>query len=221
MFYYPMSDFATTFALYADAVKGCVRYKCYSSIPRFAVHSPRGCVGRFAEGSAKVSDADQPLSLMVLPSCPKCGKELAAGTEFCVFCGASTKPDFSSPNAPKSQKGRSIAIAVVLIIIVLTAVGFMVGRNMPPQATVTVTTSVSDYATTTQKLTVQASSTQTTGQGEWKTIKTFTGSADKSTEDFNVPTNSWRIVYATKAESEQYAAFYALFGFPFHRLPRL
>jgi len=106
MFYYPMSDFATTFALYADAVKGCVRYKCYSSIPRFAVHSPRGCVGRFAEGSAKVSDADQPLSLMVLPSCPKCGKELAAGTEFCVFCGASTKPDFSSPNAPKSQKGR-------------------------------------------------------------------------------------------------------------------
>jgi len=72
---------------------------------------------------------------MVLPSCPKCGKELAAGTEFCVFCGASTKPDFSAPNAPKSQKGRSIAIAMVLIIIVLTAVGFMVGRNMPPQAT--------------------------------------------------------------------------------------
>ena len=59
MFCYPMSGFASTFALYADAVKGRVRYKCYSSIPRFAARSPRGRVARFAEGSVKLSDADR------------------------------------------------------------------------------------------------------------------------------------------------------------------
>jgi hypothetical protein len=55
----------------------------------------------------------------------------------------------------------------------------------------------------------QSTSTQILAQGEWKTIKTLTGSADKDTEDFTVPTNYWRIVYTIKAENEQYGGFYA------------
>jgi len=37
----------------------------------------------------------------------------------------------------------------------------------------------------------------------------LTGSADKRTEDFTVPTNYWRIVYTIKAQNEQYGGFYA------------
>lgn len=60
-----------------------------------------------------------------------------------------------------------------------------------------------------QRATIQQTTTQTTARVEWKTIKTFTGSADKATEDFNVPTNYWRIVYTINAENEQFAGFYA------------
>jgi hypothetical protein len=41
----------------------------------------------------------------------------------------------------------------------------------------------------------------------WKTINTFTGSDDKSTEDFNVPASYWRVVYSVSAESEQWGLF--------------
>jgi len=60
-----------------------------------------------------------------------------------------------------------------------------------------------------QRATIQQTTTQTTAQVEWKTIKTFTGSDNRDTEDFNVPTNYWRIVYTIEAESEQFAGFYA------------
>ena len=63
---------------------------------------------------------------------------------------------------------------------------------------------------------VAAQSTQIQAAGEWKTIKTFTGSAptgkraiDQKTEDFTVPTNYWRTVYTIKAQNEQYASFSA------------
>ena len=60
---------------------------------------------------------------------------------------------------------------------------------------------------------LQASSTPTLAQGEWKTIKTFTGSGNKDTEDFTAPVNYWRIVYTTNANNEQYAVF-SVFVYP-------
>ncbi len=60
---------------------------------------------------------------------------------------------------------------------------------------------------------VQSASFQVAAQGEWKTIKTLTGSANKDTEDFTVPTNYWRIAYTIKAENEQYALF-SVFVYP-------
>jgi hypothetical protein len=77
----------------------------------------------------------------------------------------------------------------------------------------TVTTSVAEYVTIVQTVTARSTSAQTLGQGEWKTIKTFTGSDYRDTEDFNVPTNYWRIVYTTVAKNEQYAGF-SVFIFP-------
>ena len=46
-----------------------------------------------------------------------------------------------------------------------------------------------------------SASTQILAQGEWKTIKTLTGTGDKDTEDFTVPTYYWRITYTIKTES--------------------
>ena len=64
---------------------------------------------------------------------------------------------------------------------------------------------------------VQATSTQIQAAGEWKTMKTFTGSAPtgkvalgQKTENFTVPINYWRIVCTIKAQDEQYASFHAL-----------
>ena len=57
---------------------------------------------------------------------------------------------------------------------------------------------------------LQASSTPTLAQGEWKTIKTLSGSGNKDTEDFTVPTNYWRIVYTVTAQYVEYASFFCL-----------
>jgi len=125
-----------------------------------------------------------------LPFCSKCGKDLPDGVDFCAFCGESTRLGSSAPSVPPttlarpSQRTRNILIAVVLILLVLIAAGSIALRQ-----------------------------TQTLGQGEWKTIKTFTGIEGKDTEDFNVPANYWRIVYTINAESEQYASF-SFFVYP-------
>ena len=154
-----------------------------------------------------------------MPFCSKCGKDLPDGVDFCAFCGESTRlgPSVPSvaptPPARPSQRTRNILIGVVLILVVLIAAGSIAPRQTTTQKTLTVTTSTVEYVTIVQTLTVQPSFTQTLGQGEWKTIKTFTGIEGKDTEDFNVSTNYWRIVYTIKAESEQYASF-SFFVYP-------
>jgi hypothetical protein len=55
---------------------------------------------------------------------------------------------------------------------------------------------------------IQSVSTQVLAEGEWKTIKTLTGTGDKDTEDFTVPSSYWRIVYTITTDSD-YPAFYA------------
>jgi hypothetical protein len=49
---------------------------------------------------------------------------------------------------------------------------------------------------------LQMGPTTSQAVGQWKTIRTFTGSANKDTEDFTVQANYWRIVYTAQAPSE-------------------
>jgi hypothetical protein len=55
----------------------------------------------------------------------------------------------------------------------------------------------------------QPTSEQNQEPKEWVTIRIFTGSGDLDTEDFNVPTGYWRIVYTTQALDERFAVFSA------------
>ena len=96
-------------------------------------------------------------------------------------------------------EGAGVTYTYVQTVTAQSTSTVYVTQGVPQAVTVYVTRTV------TQQI---ATSAQTLGQGEWKTIETFTGSADRDTEDFNVPTNYWRIVYTIEAENEQYAGFY-------------
>ena len=59
----------------------------------------------------------------------------------------------------------------------------------------------------------QSICTLTLAQGAWTTIKTFTGTGYKDTEDLTVPVKYWRFRYMASATSEQYAML-SIFLYP-------
>ena len=126
----------------------------------------------------------------------QCGNELPADVKFCPNCGAPTTPRqiTSAPtsqtesNPKESSHVERNIIAVALILMICVVVAFSIARQP-----------------------VSTPQSQSTSQPlQWATIATFSGSASKDSEDFNVPTSYWRVVYTVNAENEQYGAFHVL-----------
>jgi hypothetical protein len=131
-----------------------------------------------------------------------------------------------SPTIARSTKKMPLKLLGVALIALIIGIAIGTGYSMTLFTSQTITETlvytksyttyqnVEEYIIVTETMTAsqwipQSTSMQTAGQAGWKTIKTFTGSSYKDTEDFTVPTDYWRIVYTIRAESEEYAAFSA------------
>jgi len=171
-----------------------------------------------------------------LSYCPKCGRAVTSDAKFCEYCATPipvavspisqhVSPSPTMPEPTRSEAAsvghyaglisRKIPLKFLAVAIVMLLIGVGIGYAVAPKSP---TTTVERIMTTTVEQQITAFETTTASwqppaQGEWKTTYTFTGSEAKDTEDFNVPTNYWRVVYTVKAESEQYAAFY-LYVYP-------
>ena len=155
--------------------------------------------------------------------CKKCGKTLTSDARFCEFCGISvTQPVASIPNPISAFSTSSDRKKLLAMLLVAFAIGVAIGgssvRTSPEVGYITITKSyAASYLTITRTVTgatYPETSAQTVAQGEWKTIATLAGSGDKDTEDFNVPTNYWRIVYTI---SQEYSGGYTYFRAYIHR----
>jgi len=125
-------------------------------------------------------------------ACPHCQKRVPKTGKFCIECGMSlVAPIVVEETTKKPEKQlislKKASIALILIGIVL----FFVLWGFPFQPS-------------------QQGNVQTYAGQQWITIKTFTGVGDKTTEDFHVSTNYWRVTYTVKAESEEFAGFYLI-----------
>ena len=77
-----------------------------------------------------------------MPFCSRCGKELPSDAKFCLECGASVAAPIPTAPAitakPESKTGRNIviAIALILVLLVIGALGYGVYEaSKPPPAT--------------------------------------------------------------------------------------
>lgn len=118
------------------------------------------------------------------------------------------------------QKNRNTLgasnISICLLIVVTAFIAAGIGYGIYPSINQETTTSTETKTVTVyQTRTVQPTTSPTetvepeppAQTGEWKTIEKFSGVDDKSTKDFYVTSNYWRVKYTVQAESEQYAAF--------------
>lgn len=132
--------------------------------------------------------------------------QFTEGTRFCTKCGAGLEAQSapvpgpsleaipSQPVKPWHTNRSIIAIVILVILIGITATSIMRVSEVPTQQSQTSPTAA-----------------QTSGAGQWKTIETFAGSSDKDTEDFNVPTNYWRLAYTITAQPyQQFVGFSAV-----------
>ncbi len=131
-----------------------------------------------------------------MPYCPECGKSVSPNTKFCEHCGTLITSSTSLPMPKKSS--RNLIATVIIVALVL---GGFASLALYQQ-----------HVEEERFMTMFQTSRSAQVAGQWRMIKTFTGSADKDTEDFNVPTSYWRIVYTVVPQNEQ--SIFAFFVYP-------
>ncbi len=136
--------------------------------------------------------------------CMHCGKEVHLAVDTCPFCGKPTGSKIPTAVTKPVETKPKISMKFLGLAIILFVAGLVIGFGSAPRGQVETVTITQTVTYTPSSMTPQIPTEPT---GKWSTIATFQGSGVKTTEQFYVPTDYWRLKYTVQAETEEYAHF--------------
>lgn len=152
----------------------------------------------------------------MVKTCPHCGSQVNDAVRFCNVCGSPLLPPLQYQRArwtpPRRSPAPTGSIAKTLIAAILIVIAFVSGFALNyfifpvPQST-TATTTI--RLTETQQMTIQKTVTQivsptTTTTGAWQVVAIYSGTVNRTTAHFHIPSSTWRIKwsYGTSEHAE-------------------